>query len=65
MTAGHNWAGNHAYRAARYHTPATLDELQETVRASRRVHILGSRHSFNDIADGPEDLIALDALDLE
>ncbi len=56
-----NWAGNHRYRAERIHHPATLEQLQEIVAAARRVRALGSRHSFNDIADSTE-LVALDAL---
>jgi alditol oxidase len=54
-----NWAGNHAYVAARLHEPGSLDELQETVRRHRSLRALGSRHSFNDIADTTGDLISL------
>jgi alditol oxidase len=54
-----NWAGNHAYVAARLHEPASLDELQETVRTHRSLRALGSRHSFNDIADTTGDLVSL------
>ncbi|MGV9193795.1 FAD-binding protein [Microbacterium sp. MC2] len=46
-----NWAGNIAYRATRLVAPASIDELAEIVVASPRVRVLGSRHSFNDIAD--------------
>ena len=56
-----NWAGNHRYRAERIHHPSTLEQVQEIVAAARRVRALGSRHSFNDIADSTE-LVALDAL---
>ncbi|MDP9344894.1 MAG: FAD-binding protein [Actinomycetota bacterium] len=56
-----NWAGNLAYRAAAIHRPRTLEELQERVAATPRLRVLGSRHSFNDIADSDE-LVALDAL---
>src|SRR5919112_6071390 len=54
-----NWAGNHEYRAAAVREPKTTDQLQETVRSARRIHALGSRHSFNDVADGPGDLVSL------
>ena len=54
-----NWAGNHAYAAARLLEPETLDELQGIVRASRSLRVLGSRHSFNDIADTTGDLVSL------
>src|SRR5918996_2707882 len=54
-----NWAGNLEYRAAAVREPTTTDQLQETVRSARRIHALGSRHSFNDVADGPGDLVSL------
>jgi alditol oxidase len=54
-----NWAGNHAYVASRLHEPASMDELQSIVRASRSLRVLGSRHSFNDIADTTGDLVSL------
>ena len=56
-----NWAGNHRYRAERIHRPSTLEEVQEIVATARRVRALGSRHSFNDIADTTE-LVTLAAL---
>src|SRR3954468_8031140 len=59
--AGVNWAGNHTYTAERLHRPSTLDEVREVVAAAPRIRVLGSRHSFNAIADAPE-LISLDAL---
>ncbi len=46
-----NWSGNHTYRASSLLEPRTLAELQEIVVASPRVRALGSRHSFNSIAD--------------
>jgi len=54
-----NWAGNHTYSAARLHEPRSLDELQEIVRRSRSLRALGSRHSFNDIADTTGDHVSL------
>ena len=56
-----NWAGNHRYRAERLHRPSTVEEVQEIVAAADRVRALGSRHSFNDIADAAE-LVTLSAL---
>ncbi len=57
-----NWAGNHAYVAARLHAPASIGELQEIVSHARSVRVLGSRHSFNDIADTTGDLVSLHRL---
>ena len=51
---GRNWAGNHAYRAERLHRPTTVEQLRETIARAPAVRVLGSRHSFSDIADSPE-----------
>jgi xylitol oxidase len=56
-----NWGGNYTYRAKVVHRPSSLDELSEIVVRAERVRVLGTRHSFNDIADAPE-LIVLDGL---
>jgi xylitol oxidase len=48
--AERNWAGNHVY-AGRVVRPRSVEELQDVVGASPRVGFLGSRHSFNAIAD--------------
>lgn len=54
-----NWAGNLTYGAARLHLPETVGQVQEIVRNSRKLRALGSRHSFNNIADSNEDLVSL------
>ena len=54
-----NWAGNHIYGARRVHEPRSIEELQELVRATTRLRAIGSRHSFNDIADSDGDLVSL------
>jgi xylitol oxidase len=61
---GSNWAGNHTYPAERLHRPASMAELQEVVSTAASVHVLGSRHSFNGIADAA-DLISLEVLHTE
>jgi xylitol oxidase len=48
-----NWAGNLAYSAASVHYPASVVEVQELVARLPRVKALGTRHSFNTIADSP------------
>ena len=60
-TAATNWAGNYAYRARAVHAPSTLEQVREIVAAAPRVRVLGSRHSFTDIADSVE-LVTLDRL---
>src|SRR2546430_12188129 len=56
-----NWAGNYTYRAPKLHRPTTIEQVQEIVANAASVHVLGSRHSFNDIADSSE-LISLENL---
>lgn len=58
-----NWAGNIAYSTQIVRTPRTVAELQETVRKAAKVRGLGSRHSFNRIADTDVELISLRALE--
>jgi len=58
---GRNWAGNYTYRAQKLHRPSTIEQLQEIVANAPWVRVLGSRHSFNDIADSSE-LITLEAM---
>ena len=59
--AATNWAGNHVHRARLIHAPSTLEHVREIVAAAPRVRVLGSRHSFTDIADSVE-LLTLDAV---
>lgn len=56
-----NWAGNHAYGARELHRPATLEQLQELIAGAPRIRALGTRHSFNAIADSDE-LVSLQGL---
>jgi alditol oxidase len=58
---GTNWAGNYAYRARAIHAPSTLEQLQELIGSLPRVRVVGSRHSFTDVADS-EELVTLDAM---
>lgn len=57
-----NWARNLQYSAARLLTPRSVEELQEEVAASARLRAVGSRHSFNTIADTDGDLVSLAGL---
>ena len=60
MNPTSNWAGNYVYRAGRIHQPETVEQIQELVARRQRVKALGTRHSFNDIADSAGDLISLE-----
>ncbi|PZE77649.1 FAD-binding protein [Curtobacterium sp. MCBD17_019] len=57
-----NWAGNVTYRAREVVRPTTLDELRTAVTSNPRVTALGSRHSFNLVADTDGVQIALGAM---
>jgi xylitol oxidase len=56
-----NWAGNVEYSASVIERPTSVDELRSILVHAGRVHVVGTRHSFNDIVDA-DLLIALDAL---
>ena len=61
---GKNWAGNYTYRAEKLHRPSTIEQVQEIIANAPGVRVLGSRHSFNDIADSSE-LITLEAMPMD
>lgn len=50
-----NWAGNLRYGAGRVEFPRSVEEVQAIVRQHARVRALGTRHSFNLVADAPRD----------
>ena len=56
-----NWAGNVVYGAGRVQRPASVEELAALIAAAPRIRVLGSRHSFNTIADS-EQLVSLRSL---
>lgn len=61
-TYARNWAGNYEYRASEIAFPQSVEETQERVARSRRAKALGSRHSFNGIADTDGTMISLERL---
>jgi alditol oxidase len=58
-----NWAGNLDYHAEHYYQPKSVAELQSMVRQLASIRALGSRHSFNTIADTPASQINLSKFD--
>ena len=54
-----NWAGNLTYRSRRLLEPESVEELAGIVRGSRRIRALGTRHSFNELADTTGDHVSL------
>jgi len=61
-TEEYNWAGNLRYAAAEFREPATVAELQDLVAGASKLRALGSRHSFNRIADTSGILVSLEHL---
>jgi xylitol oxidase len=53
-----NWAGNLEYSTGNVHYPTTVEQVQEIVRSCSKLRGLGSRHSFNKIADSTENQIS-------
>ncbi|HEY1951082.1 MAG TPA: FAD-binding protein [Bryobacteraceae bacterium] len=58
-----NWAGNYTYGARELHTPKTVEDVRKIVESSEKVTALGTRHSFNGIADNTANQISLQHLD--
>jgi alditol oxidase len=46
-----NWSGNYHYSTNKVFQPASVAEVQDAVRGVAGVRALGTRHSFNGIAD--------------
>ena len=57
-----NWAGNIAFGAPDYHRPVSLGQLQAVVARAGRIRVLGTGHSFNDMADSPGAQVTLAGL---
>lgn len=51
--AGWNWSGSYRYTAKHFYKPQNVDEISTLVKDHSSIKALGSRHSFNDIADSP------------
>lgn len=54
-----NWSGTVTYTAERVVRPSSIDEAAQIVADADRVHGLGTRHSFNDVADTAGTLLDL------
>jgi xylitol oxidase len=62
-TARTNWAGNLTYHTNTLLTPTSVHETQQIVKNTPKLRALGSRHSFNAIADSTAAQISLHDLD--
>ena len=57
-----NWAGNLTYGTANIFTPTSVQEVQEFVKRFAKLRALGSKHSFNSIADSNKGLVSTSGL---
>ncbi len=62
--AERNWSENIEYRSSGLRSPSTVTELQEIVSSSAKVKALGTRHSFNRVADTEGIQVSTASLDL-
>ncbi|WP_255462257.1 D-arabinono-1,4-lactone oxidase [Granulicella sp. WH15] len=62
-TARTNWAGNLTYSTDHLDLPANPEEVKHLIAAHTHLKALGTRHSFNDIADSTEEQVSLQHLD--
>jgi xylitol oxidase len=58
-----NWAGNLIYSTERLYAPTSVDEVRQVVKSCAKLRALGTRHSFNSIADSTQNQISLKGLD--
>ena len=54
-----NWAGNLTYHTANLLEPSTIAELQQLVKDHPKIRPIGTRHSFNTIADSTQAQVSL------
>ncbi|NQD87622.1 FAD-binding protein [Paenarthrobacter sp. CM16] len=60
-----NWAGNLEYSSADVQRPTTVEQLRGLVAEATQIKALGSRHSFNTVADTTGTHLLLDGLPQE
>ncbi|MDX8044396.1 FAD-binding protein [Gracilibacillus sp. S3-1-1] len=57
-----NWAGNYTYSTTNWHEPGSVEEVQHLVKDCPKLRVIGSRHSFNGIADSNQHIISIKKL---
>jgi xylitol oxidase len=65
VTARTNWARNITFAAPEFFRPEKLSELRAVVAGARQLRVLGTGHSFNDMADSPGTQVSLAGLPAE
>jgi xylitol oxidase len=59
MTPRTNWSGNLTYHTENLFEPSTVAELQQVVKDHPNIRPLGTRHSFNALADSTHAQVSL------
>src|ERR1700743_2448896 len=54
-----NWSGTYRFTARELVNARTIEDVQRAVAAGGRVRALGTRHSFNDLADNGATLVSV------
>src|SRR6202012_4207679 len=54
-----NWSGTYRFPAPTVIAARTIDEVRRAVTSAGRVRALGTRHSFNDLADNGDTLVTV------
>jgi xylitol oxidase len=54
-----NWAGNIEYSTDRLYPMSSLQQVRDNVKKETKLKVLGTRHSFNHIADSKDCLLSL------
>ncbi|MER2059466.1 MAG: FAD-binding protein [Niallia sp.] len=62
MVLKRNWAGNFQFSTTNWHEPETVEEIQQLVSRLNKLRVIGTRHSFNSIADSNENIVSLQKL---
>ncbi|HVT71328.1 MAG TPA: FAD-binding protein, partial [Trebonia sp.] len=58
-----NWSGTYRFTARQVVAAKTVDDVRRVVAAGGRVRALGTRHSFNDLADNGATLVSVTGID--
>jgi alditol oxidase len=58
-----NWAGNLEYSTDSLYHANSLEQVRDYVKKQSKLKVLGTRHSFNKIADSKDNLLSLKSMD--
>jgi alditol oxidase len=58
-----NWSGNITYSTDRVLMPVSVEDVSDAVKSCAKLRAIGSRHSFNTIADSNANQISLQHID--